>query len=133
LSLPSPRYVCLLAWDARDVPADAIACFARKLLDSGAVYVCTWGPDCERVHDIVDEEDVDLDLPEHLDGVVMTTWHSDKPLADAIFFALLCSAPDEVYSAGCDSTIGISIGSAAWAEEIRAAFENPQAFLADLP
>jgi len=40
LSLPSPRFACLIAWDARDASVDEIATIAQKLLESGAVYVC---------------------------------------------------------------------------------------------
>jgi len=97
LSLGSPRFACLLAWDARDVEAKRIASLARKLLDSGAVYVCVWGPDCERVHDIVDEEDIGLNPPDTDDRVVMTTWHAKEPLAEAIWFVLHNSSPHQGY------------------------------------
>jgi hypothetical protein len=44
LSLGSPRLVCLLAWDSRDVDGERIAELAARLLNAGAVYVCVWGP-----------------------------------------------------------------------------------------
>jgi hypothetical protein len=54
-SLPSKRFRLFVAADARAVNTDEIARFATDALDSGMVYCCTWGPDCERLHDIVDE------------------------------------------------------------------------------
>ena len=27
----------------------------QKLIDQGAAYFCLWGPDCERMHDLIDE------------------------------------------------------------------------------
>jgi hypothetical protein len=111
LRVDSPRFACVIAWDARGVEADRIGRFARKLLDAGAVYVCAWGPDCERVHDIFDEEEVGPNPPPEVDRVVMTTWHANESLAEAIWFVLFNSYPDRAYESGCDSTLGIAIGS----------------------
>jgi len=49
LSLASSGFVCLIAWDARSATLDEITEFARRLLQAGVVFVCAWGPDCERV------------------------------------------------------------------------------------
>ena len=122
LKLASPKFACLLAWDATDVTGEDISIIARKLLQAGAVYLCVWGPDCERVHDIIDDEQVAADPNETDDNVVMTTWHSKEPLSEAIFFALENSEAARDYTDDCRSTIGISIGSTAWAKEIRQAF-----------
>jgi hypothetical protein len=132
LHLSSPRFACLLSWDARGVEAIRIARLARKLLDSGAVYVCAWGPDCERVHDIIDEEEIGPNPPPKVDRVVMTTWHANEPLAEAIWFVLHNSWPDEGYESGCDSRLGVAIGSPPWASEIREAFSRPHEFSARL-
>ncbi len=128
ITLSSPQFACLLAWDARDVDAERVSTLARKLLDWGAVYICAWGPDCERVHDIIDEEEVGPNTPAIGDRVVLTTWHAAEPLAEAIWFVLHNSWPDQAYESGCRATFAIAIGSPAWATEIRAAFSNPGAF-----
>lgn len=132
LRLSSPRFACLVAWDARGVEATRIAQFARKLLDAGAVYVCTWGPDCERVHDIVDDEEIGPNPPPAVDRVVMTTWHANESLAEALWFVLHNSWPDEAYESGCASTLGVAIASAQWASEIRDAFSRPREFSAQV-
>jgi hypothetical protein len=127
LSLSGPRFACLLAWDARGVGVVDVSRFARKLLDSGAVYICCWGPDCERVHDIIDQEEIGPNPPPVADRVVMTTWHANQPLAEAIWYVLHCY-PDEAYATGYASTIGVAIGSREWADEIRSAFSDPRKF-----
>ncbi len=45
ISLSNPRFACLVAWDAREASDEEAADVARKLLDSGAVYICAWGPE----------------------------------------------------------------------------------------
>src|SRR3954467_9205564 len=94
VSLPTPRFVCLLAWDARAATVEEISAIARRLLDAGAVYICSWGPGCECVHDIIDEEEVG-DGSHTTNSAVMTTWHADEPLADALDFVLTHTIPDD--------------------------------------
>ncbi|MCB0346198.1 MAG: hypothetical protein KDD66_13860, partial [Bdellovibrionales bacterium] len=55
LAVPPEHFVCLLAWDASAVTVDDISNLAVQLLKAGAAYFVCWGPDCERVHDIIDE------------------------------------------------------------------------------
>src|SRR5262245_20885304 len=84
--LPGPRFVCLLVWDAEEASDKSLAQVANWLLDKGAVYVCSWGSDCERVHDAIDTADISRNPS--CDPVVMTTWHSKESLAEAVYFAL---------------------------------------------
>jgi hypothetical protein len=55
LDLPVGNFACLLAWDARGTTADEVSAFVEPLLRAGAFYFVCWGPDCKRVHDIIDE------------------------------------------------------------------------------
>lgn len=135
-ALSSPRFACLVAWDAREVDVARVAQLARKLLDTGAVFISAWGPDCERVHDIVDQEarkpapssDVPSSDAPSPNKVIMTTWHAGPPLAEAIWDVLFCSIPDEAYAEGCGCTLAVTIGSPAWAADVRAAFTDPIGF-----
>jgi hypothetical protein len=129
ISISTPRFVCLLAWDARAAGVEEISAIARQLLNAGAVYVCVWGPDCERVHDIIDEEAVGPNPEVLTDSVVMTTWHTHDSLADVLHFVLVSAFPDDGYAEGCGSTLGIAIGSAQWTAEIRDAFSRPVGWL----
>jgi len=90
LQLPSRYFACFLAWDASGVSHDVIGAVAQKLVRQGAVYFCTWGSDCERVHDIIDEERVRVDPTG--ESVIMTTWHRDERLSEAMWFLLHCTA-----------------------------------------
>lgn len=131
LDLPARNFACLLAWDARDVSSDAVCAFIEPLLCAGASYFVCWGPDCERVHDIIDEvvsyPDNDFGVPEY--SCIMTTWHDAEPLRDALYFFMVSSWPDEHYQDSTRVALAISVGSPAWAEEISEAFDYPQEFV----
>ena len=55
LTLATEHFVCLLASDASQLSTKLVFRAAEQLLASGAVYICSWGPGCERVHDLFDE------------------------------------------------------------------------------
>jgi len=132
LQLPSRYFACLLAWDANGVSDAEIAAAARKLITQGGIYFCTWGPHCERVHDIIDEEAARDDSNPTDESVIMTTWHHDEPLSEAIWFLLHCSCPAENYFDECRSALAISVGSSECAVEIREALSDPRKFTDDV-
>ena len=96
-------------------------------MSAGMVYCCTWGPECERVHDIIDEVRIQDELgPRQFAGpnandVIMTTWHDDESLADAIDFFLICTCPSDGLAEGSDSWLAISVANSGWKDEIEAA------------
>lgn len=123
------RFVCLLAWDASGVSDDTVKTLARRLFAAGCVYICCWGADCSRVHDLFDL----VDLERAPNGPwVMSTWHENEPLAEAIWFSLFNAYPDDAFFDGCRSTLGLSLGSSTWAAEIRQAFSDPRKFNKDV-
>jgi hypothetical protein len=131
LDLPAGNFACLLAWDARGASADAVSAFVEPLLRGGASHFVCWGPDCERVHDIIDEM---VSYPGHDFGVpeescIMTTWHASEPLGEAIWFFLVNSWPDEHYRDLTHSALAISVGSSVWAAEITEALDHPREFV----
>lgn len=132
--LPPGNFVCLLAWDARGVSVEVISTLVERLLIAGACYFVCWGPDCERVHDIVDEIDADpgsaLGAPDG--SVIMTTWHSSEPLCEALWFFLRSAVPDDHYSASTRCAVAVSIGSEAWGAELSAALANPDDFVSKM-
>ena len=119
------RFVCLLAWDAADVSFTEVETVASKLLHDGCAYICCWGSACERVHEAFDEADI-ARSPEG--PYVMSTWHADDPLEEALWFALFNAHPDPVFADSCRFTLAISIGRADWAATMRSAMANPRAF-----
>jgi hypothetical protein len=105
--------------DAREIPDTQISAFCSQLIRLGCAYLCTWGPDCERVHDLMDREVVGRNPPDTYLGCLMTTWHAKDSLADAVDFFLTCTDPDEDYAPnGCSRALGIVVGCDAWATEV---------------
>ena len=131
LSLPAGNFACMLAWDARGMSVEAICSLVEALLRAGASYFVCWGPDCERVHDIIDEvasnPDNDLGVPEG--SCIMTTWHSSERLRDALWFLLVNSQPDDHYQDSTHAALAIAVGSPPWAAEIREALDHPRDFV----
>lgn len=62
---------------------------ASWLVRSGCLYFIAWGLECEAWHDTVDwtvlEEFNFGNIPD--DKFVMTTWHENEPLTEALWFA----------------------------------------------
>ena len=77
LTLPGPHFACLFACDARLVDDVEIAGFVAALLGAGLVYLCAWGPRCERMHDPANRT---LVRRESKTGVEcsMMAWHADE-------------------------------------------------------
>jgi hypothetical protein len=103
----------------------------EPLVRAGASYFVCWGPGCERVHDIIDEiasyPDNEFAIPG--DSCIMTTWHDSEPLDEALWFLLVNAWPDQHYARSTHATLGISIGSTAWAAQISDAFDDPREFV----
>jgi hypothetical protein len=82
--LPSSHFACLVAWDADTADEVTIAQVADALIQAGAVYVCAWGRECERVHDIIDLALAGTARSSEAVPPVITTSHSEESLADAL-------------------------------------------------
>lgn len=109
----SRHFVAFLACDTTAIDLVTLRTLAQSLLRSGCVYFCAWGPGCERVHDIFDEE-CGADEP-----VIMTTWHADESLDDALWFFLCDAHPDDAYADTCRGGVAISVGSTDWELHVR--------------
>jgi hypothetical protein len=94
----------------------AIRDVARRLLQHGIAYLCVWGSDCERVHDQFDLER----MPDEPRGrVVMTTWHSEESLSEALWFFATCAEPDDAFASNCTDWVALSVTNNAWASAIQ--------------
>jgi len=114
LDVQPPHFVLFLACDAAQLDVETISDFAETTMDQGLAYICAWGRDCERLHDIFDECHVmrTLDLPKDQDkGVLMTTWHETDTLEDALEFFFRCAVPNEDFAPVCKAWLAASIGS----------------------
>jgi len=119
--VPSKRFRLFVAADTTNVNTQAISDFALPALERGMVYFCSWGPGCERFHDIVDEVIVGDDLSEQefsgpsTDDVIMTTWHDDETLEEALDYFAICTTPTDGFAADSDFRLVICVGNSDWA------------------
>ena len=106
---PSRHSVILLAGDADGISTHIISEATDHLLASGLSYICTWGPDCERVHDLFDLSYVGDGTTEPT-ADFMSTWHSSDTFAEVVeFFAMTAWPTDDA----CEdlSYLAIIVGS----------------------
>lgn len=111
---PSAQFIVLVAADTRGLSAEDLTLAAEGLLGTGARYICCWGPDCERFHDMCDECSYELGS---LDEVVMTTSHSQDSWEEALWFATHSAIPDEAYPEAAASVAVVVVGNTAWYNE----------------
>lgn len=113
LQPPSKHIVLLIVADYSQLSSDEIKRVARTLIDKGLVYILTWGLDCEKAHDAFDWANIDLQNDTGTDFLIMSTWHSDEPLEEAIWDALFASAvTDDIWDE--TSILCVSIGNKEW-------------------
>jgi hypothetical protein len=125
---PSPLFLCFLAWDAAGVADTVARAVARTLLDAGAVYLCTFGSDCERVHDRADDEILRRSTEVDESTCIPTTWHSDESLDDALWFFLFTASPSEAYAEHCRTALVLSVGDHGYLPAMVAALTDPAGF-----
>lgn len=129
LELPSQSFVLLLACDARGIGDSVITDFANSMIDRGIAYLCAWGPDCERVHDLFDLAFVMREIEEgRRYPHVMTSWHHDESLDDALWFMLFSAYPDGAFADTCGVDLAVSVGSDEWDAHIQRRLSNIKLF-----
>ena len=111
---PGHGFAFLVACDATTLSAELIEEFASYCIGRGLFWVSTWGADCGRVHDIFDRVGIAQD---DQPGIVMSTWHDDEPLDEALH--LFWDAFPADGKLGGPARIGISVGSHEWIEAMR--------------
>lgn len=127
LELRSRHFILFLACDASDSEDDDLTGFARKVIEQGMVYLSTWGSDAERVHDVFDEVDAEVNPDSTPDSVILSEWHEDEPLAEALRFSLATASPAHDFEDSCRATLAVSVGNPDWAEKIRKWLKDPDA------
>ena len=121
----SGPFVLLLALDASSLTAREITASARDLINSGLAYLCVWGPDSEQVHDLVDQE-IRRQIDQHDDKIsdIMTTWHGDEPLSEAVWYFRNCAWPAETIAPHCKNWVAVDIDNPEWINQIFATFSS---------
>lgn len=128
MELPSKYFICFIVGNFSQDSDEVISQVARKLLLNGAVGFCTFGDDCERFHDLIDEQVMKLENDSD-EKIIPTTWHASEPFEDALWYFLHTTIPSEAYVAKCNCWVLVSIGNHAFKAEIREAFQDPEKFM----
>lgn len=131
LQEPKPHFVAFLAMDASSVESDRLAAFADRLISQGMVYLCAWGPDCGRVHDIFDEaigRNTTTD-----EAAFWTTWNDDEELVDALWFALFSTVPTEDdMETHPSALVAVVVDQPEWSEQISGALADTDRFMTEI-
>ena len=118
--IPNGRFRLFVAADVTGLSTKLMSEFAVAALKSGMVYFCAWGPGCERFHDIVDEVVVEDQIGERIfvgkneSDTIMTTWHDDEPLEEALDFFANLTYPTMGFEANSNFWVAVSLTNAEW-------------------
>jgi hypothetical protein len=123
----SKRFVLFLALDASDLSEEEVGVLARAALDQGMVYLSAWGKDSERVHDLFEEAAADRDPDSDADTAVLSEWHEDEPLSEALRFAVASASPALEYEEDCTATLAVVVGNPDAADLVREWMKDPRA------
>jgi hypothetical protein len=118
LNLPSKYFGVMLACDARGLPDVVIVKLAHSLIEQGMRYFCSWGGDCERVHDLFDSAIIKREPHETEDSVIMTMWLENESLDEALWQFLYVAFPANDYWEDCQAELIVVIGDRAWTQQI---------------
>ena len=116
----SEPFVLFVAADASRASDRQIERYARASIAAGCRYSCSWGPDCQRVHDAFDRVLVEPEVGLARSSFV-TTWHEGDTLAEAIVYAIFDAHFDpedgEPYFGGSAVILAVQ---QPWRSEVRA-------------
>src|ERR1700683_4550325 len=115
----SPNFGLFVALNAQHVTDDSILKAAKRLLSKGLACLCAWGPDCKRVHDLFDVAAREINDELSGNNVIMTTWHSDESIVEALGFFIHCEFVTEKFEKTCKDWIIASICNSEWEQLIR--------------
>jgi hypothetical protein len=107
-----------VAMNAIGVEDDSILQGAKKLLSQGLACLCTWGPDCERVHDLFDIAAREINSQLSGDDVIMTSWHSDESMGEALWYFVNAAFVTEKFEKTCKDWIIAPISNLEWEQQI---------------
>jgi hypothetical protein len=89
-------HLLLLAADVSRFSTDELCAIIDAAIEASVAYFCAWGHCCELAHDLFDETLVGDGLePPRESPCVMTTWHDNESLAEAVDFAIRQAQPTD--------------------------------------
>ena len=84
IDFPSEKVILFLAGDYSNIDSQLIAEIGKGLIAKELVYVCTWGPDCEKAHDAFDRGSYKYEKETQKEFHLMTSWHEKDTLEEAL-------------------------------------------------
>lgn len=114
-------FVLFLALNASEVSNEDLRRVAQELIAQGLAYVCVWGDDCSRVHD---QFDLERDENEQNGLVIMTTWHADETLHEAVELFRDWTWPDDGFARKIWHRIAVSWATTIGNVPLNAFLEN---------
>jgi hypothetical protein len=123
LEEPIGQFVAFVALDTRRLSGERLAELAQELLDAGCVYMCSWGPDASRIHDVFDEKIVEAELAgrPYVEDLLMTAWHAEESLDDALWCAVFVAFPPEE-----EARAVLAVCDPEWSGEIESRFADSE-------
>jgi hypothetical protein len=119
VSHSTANFGLFIALDGRGVTDDSILQGAKNLLSQGLACLCTWGPDCERVHDLFDVAAREINSKLSDDDVIMTTWHSGESLEEALWYFAHSAFVTRKFEKTCNDWIITPVSNPEWEKVIR--------------
>ena len=139
IQIPNGRFRLFVAADVTGLSTELMSEFADAALQNGMVYFCAWGPGCERFHDIVDEVVVEDEIGERIfvgkneSDTIMTTWHNDESLDEALAFFANLTCPTTGFERNSNFWVAVSVTNAGWACELQRCLEEAKLPIGDWP
>ena len=109
IQFPSEFIVLFLCADFSEIEGSKMIEVAKQLILKGVHYVCCWGKECEFAHDCFDEANVYLEIDDGFKRHVMSTWHSNESIDEALWFSIFNAIPEDEYLSKC-STYAVGVG-----------------------
>ena len=131
-SIDSPHFLCLLGGDFTKTAASELVQLVTGLIEAGACYFICWGDGCEAVHDLIDDILIGDDRFASEETIIMTTWHSDETIEDALFFLLCAASPAEHYLDQPLAKLALVVDQPGTFETVHSALMEPAEFVAKM-
>lgn len=96
---PGEGAYSLLFITLASIPREEKNRLAAEIIASDARNIACWGVECEDWHDMVDWAYLATDENFHplAERSIMTSWHRDESLADAVFYLWFCGVVDDTF------------------------------------
>ncbi len=130
-SLPKKYFVLLILNQLKSFSKISVFYLANEFYKKGMVYLCSWGNDCEIIHDLFDEEICSIFQDETDDNVIMTTWHKDETLDEALWFSINTAWPANDYFDECKRVLVLNVGGKNLETHILDQLKNPKKLTKD--